>query len=201
MGNLREQCFEDIWNSARYLRLREAILDGSYAVCRGAPCPFAAAPEGMCRAGVEALDVPAVVAPGSTARLGLRVTNLGTVPWNARPADRLPTHFMLSCLLYDDERRLLPQAAQRTALPRDLVPGECLEVELIYKAPSREGRYRLGVELARWPVFGFTALGNPVCVVPLVVAGPPAADHVAPDNEADIRAGYGDQLEQAWSLR
>lgn len=169
MGNLRTHSFAEIWNSERYLRLRASIVDDSYAFCRGAPCPFAAAPPGMFRSRIEVLEMPGHVTPGGVVRLRLAVTNEGTATWNAEPVDGIPARFMVSGLLYDDQRRLQPFAPQRIALPGDVPPGTRVEVPVDWPAPRAAGDYILGFEINRRPIFEFTTLGNPVCEVALRV--------------------------------
>lgn len=172
MGSLRQHSFAEIWNSAHYQRLRATILDGSYAFCLGAPCPFAAAPQGLFDARIELLQAPAACAPGAPLALRLALTNVGRAAWNARPVDGLPARFALWLQLHDEQRRLQPHAPHLTPLPADVPPGARLEVEVVWHAPRTPGHYLLSVEMSRHPVFGFTTLGSPPCEVPLLVAAP-----------------------------
>ncbi len=169
MGNLTRQSFGEIWNSQRYLALRESILDDSYDFCRGSPCLFAAAPPGMFRAEFEVLEAQALARAGERAAFRLAVVNTGRAPWNAAPDARVPTAFVVACSFFDERRALKPYPPHVSALPHDVPTGARAELRLEVPAPPSPGRYILGFDISRQHVFSFNVLGSPMCELPLLV--------------------------------
>jgi hypothetical protein len=119
--------------------------------------------------------LPAVVPPGGTLDVPVRVTNLGHEVWPAVGRAGGSLRVSMSYQWYDESgRRLEARTADRSLLPRDLGPGETAELEVQVRAPERPGRYRLVLTPVQDDVAWFDEKGAGGADFSVVVA-PPAA--------------------------
>lgn len=87
------------------------------------------------------------------AELTATLRNAGAATWSAGEHDFVAYHW------WDVEGRLVEYEGARTAMPRDVAPGESIELEARVEAPPVEGAYRLELEPVRDGVSWF---GPPV---------------------------------------
>lgn len=94
---------------------------------------------------------------GVPATVQLKVTNTGTLTWPASG----PTPVRLSYHLLDTSGRMLVWDGTRTALPRDIKPGETIDLALGYASPPAPGAYTLRVDLVHEGIGWFSGKGVP----------------------------------------
>jgi hypothetical protein len=115
--------------------------------------------------------------PGQAVTTAVEVHNTGRRAWT-RGGD-----FHLSYHWYDPERRWLVDGS-RTALPRDLAPGERAVLRADVRAPAREGRYLLIWDMVQEHTSWFSGQG----VAPAVVTAMVAADDAGQPISASVAA-------------
>lgn len=99
-----------------------------------------------------------------------RVRNEGDTLWLAeeRPEGGFVT---LGASVYGEQGRLVERAVVDGRLPRDVAPGEEVELEGRLQMPALPGRYRLKLDLVDEHVGWFAQFGSPVAEAELVVEG------------------------------
>lgn len=110
---------------------------------------------------LSASDVPKSMSPGQTATISVQVKNAGTYLWASRNQES--PRFTIRAAdtwLLPDARTLVNNLDGRTALPRDLWPGESVTVELLIKAPVKPGEYVLEIDLVQEDVAFFKDKGS-----------------------------------------
>jgi hypothetical protein len=128
-----------------------------------------------------ALELPSSVEADTMLAVNVRVTNAGDTLWpdkaTANPAlkdggyaVRL-THAWVREEDTDDGR----VGAERTDLPRPVMPGETIELQPRIRAPIRPGNYRLVIELVQELVVWFTDRGAQRLTLPVHVVSPASA--------------------------
>jgi hypothetical protein len=68
---------------------------------------------------------------------------------------------------------MLVRDHMRTPLPRDVPPGDHLEIRAEFEMPRAPGRYALELDLVDEGIAWFGSLGSPTLQVPIEVAGGP----------------------------
>ena len=123
-------------------------------------------------AAIRLVEPPAAARPGEELTFRARVENTGFARWLAggeegtsRGAVRLTAHLIAG----EDEEDVTPYYAG-AVLPRDVAPGEALEVELRLRAPERPGRYTLEFDMVSEHLSWFEDLGSPTTRHELTVA-------------------------------
>ncbi len=101
--------------------------------------------------------------PGARQALPVRLTNQGSTLWLHAPAGE-PGTVSLGGHLVDAEGRELRDVV-RCPLPGPVAPGESVEVELVFAAPSTMGRHSLRLDLVDEGVCWFENHGSPVTVI------------------------------------
>jgi SAM-dependent methyltransferase len=136
------------------------------------------------RARVEPLDGPLEAEPGASVTVPVRVRNDGDFAWPAglkrRPV-AVGNHWL------DAAGALVRRDDGRAPLPRDVRPGEAVELALEVTAPERPGEFLLELDLVQEGVAWFAERGSkPTRVAVAVRAGaaPPAAASGAPSPPA-----------------
>ncbi|MGI9092019.1 MAG: methyltransferase domain-containing protein [Mycobacteriales bacterium] len=115
-------------------------------------------------------DVPAQMQPGESALVGVQVRNDGSVPL---PAAGDEGWFLVTVANHwRHGNRLAVVDDGRTRLPRDIPPGESLDVELQVTAPPSGGSYRLEVDCVQEGVAWFADRGSRVARADVVVKAP-----------------------------
>jgi SAM-dependent methyltransferase len=153
-------------------RLRDAFRSlaeppVNFFVCRpGGAGPARATPPW--RARIE--KVSARAADGG-AELVLRVTNEGRLVWTAGDTERTGT-VCLGCRLFAPDGRKLDELSGRTPIPRDVAPGESLELTVLYPWPdSGAPGARLSLDLVSQGRFWFSRQGSPQLELELPARG------------------------------
>jgi hypothetical protein len=145
-----------------------------------------ALPADAMRAHVELLDVPNPLGAGQAAPVRTRLTNVSTFTWPAGRMVRLGNHWFAGSepVRWNDGR---------VDLPRDLRPGQSVELSLPVVAPDEPGGYDLEIDVVQeavawWADAGNTPVRVPMTVVPGAVAVPALTAHT---ETADLPAAHG----------
>lgn len=125
-------------------------------------------------AALTPLDPPRQAAPGAEVVLRVRAENTGGARWLAagepdtsRGAVRLAAHLVRG----DEDDEEISMYYAGAVLPRDVSPGESVELELRLPAPTEPGRYRLEFDLVSEHLAWFEDLGSPTARCDLEVSG------------------------------
>jgi SAM-dependent methyltransferase len=122
------------------------------------------------RADLAVRLAPAHLPPGALVDLGIRLRNASQVAWTRFPGDRalqVGNHWCRATgeqLLLDDGR---------SPVPRDLAPGEEVDLSLRVRTPSVIGRYRLEVDVVLEGVAWFADRGSSPASLPVRVGSGP----------------------------
>lgn len=103
-----------------------------------------------------------ILRPAETRVTGVRVTNTGRKAWARSEAFHLSYHW------FDPAGRSLMDGG-RTQLPRDIAPGESVDLEAEVRAPALAGAYRLVWDMVHERTTWFSAQGVAPKVVPVEV--------------------------------
>jgi hypothetical protein len=115
----------------------------------------------------------------------VEVENAGTATWRTRSVE---DGLFLAYHWLDERGNAIVWDSPRTALVRDVAPGETLRQQLGLRGPIPPGRYRLAVDLVEEHRFWLAELGNP----------PYEEDvDVAPRDASGARAFFADDVEPA----
>jgi len=133
---------------------------------RPAPRPLPA--EGF-RASLRAPAPPAALRAGGPASLRVFVRNEGPALWRARERDGEPYQLSLGNRWLDAAGRVLVNDDGRARLPRDLAPGEEVELSLQVNAPNAPGQYLLELDMLQEGVSWFGPRGSPTLRLPVRV--------------------------------
>ena len=114
-------------------------------------------------ASITLADAPADAKPSEELLFRARVENTGFARWlaagepaTARGAVRLTAHLIGGA----DEEDVFPYYAG-AVLPRDIEPGETVEIELALRAPAEPGHYLLEFDMVSEHLSWFEDLGSP----------------------------------------
>jgi SAM-dependent methyltransferase len=129
---------------------------------------------GLLRAMIELVEAaPPRARPKTRLSLRLRLTNVGNTLWRCRPPGGRG-QVALGGHLLDERREVLARDHLRTRLPRDVPPGDRLEIRAQVEVPSAPGRYALELDMVDEGIAWFGPLGSPTLPVPFEVAGEPS---------------------------
>jgi hypothetical protein len=123
---------------------------------------------GRIKARIDVRSGPGHVSAGTPVRLALLVRNAGSVTWRAR-GRRFGGQVSLGIQLCDPEGTVLRDDLGRTPLPRDVAPGETLELQCMVAEGLPPGRYILRCDMVVEGVTWFGPQGSPVMSVPMDV--------------------------------
>lgn len=123
---------------------------------------------GLLRAAIELPPERRVAraTPGGPLRLSLRVTNTGNTLWRAGSKARGVV--ALGGHLYADDT-LVDLDFLRWPLPRDVAPGNSVELAVEARAPETPGRYRLELDLVDEGIAWFASRGSGTATLELSV--------------------------------
>ncbi|NKQ59174.1 methyltransferase domain-containing protein [Amycolatopsis sp. K13G38] len=94
-----------------------------------------------CRAEITFLEGPETMRPLSSATVRARVTNRGPAPWPADQEVKLGNRWCRDGMRTRDDGR--------AELPRVVLPGETLELELTVRAPAEPGTYDIELDMVQ----------------------------------------------------
>jgi 4-amino-4-deoxy-L-arabinose transferase-like glycosyltransferase len=152
-------------------RCRTLAASEPYTVCATEGPPRAPAPlsAGAFRAEFRALDVPERVAAQGQAKIRVAVRNAGDAVWLARERGVSPFQLSAGNHWLDASGRTVTHDDGRGALPRNLPPGEEVEITFNVNAPRRPGDYLLEIDMLQEAVSWFTLKGSKTLRVPVKV--------------------------------
>ncbi|MEZ6197996.1 MAG: hypothetical protein R3F20_20090, partial [Planctomycetota bacterium] len=103
---------------------------------------------------IDWLDVPELgtQTPGSTVQFRGRVRNASAHPWRAKGATRVA----LAYHLFDEQGERVEWDGLRALLPRDVAPGEAVDVTFEIAVPKRTGRFFVDFDAVREQVAWFS---------------------------------------------
>lgn len=96
----------------------------------------------------------------------VRITNSGSVVWRAR-GRRFGGQVTVGLKVCDEHNEVLREDLGRTWLPRDIAPGESVEIEMTVDGALSPGRYRLRYDMVVEGVTWFEFQGSPCAHRPL----------------------------------
>ncbi len=139
-------------------------------------------PAEACRAELRT-DAPAGPLAASTpVPLAVSVHNAGPMPWPSAGDRDGRCQIKLGDRWRSADGSTVLQDDGRAALPRDLLPGQAVELHLLVTPPAAPGRYVLELDLVQELVAWFGDRGSAALRLPvLVVAGAPAPQPAAAD--------------------
>lgn len=116
---------------------------------------------GRLEAQLEVEGVPATVQAGQVVTPTVRVTNAGDTIWLSRPST-LGGYVTAGCKVLTPEGRLLADSVGRTCLPRDVQPGDRVEVPMTLPVPDTlpPGSYVLEFDMVNELICWFADAGN-----------------------------------------
>src|SRR5262249_53742407 len=159
--------------SVRYLLEFARVLRPGGVMAFQLPSEPAAAeplPANACRAGIEVLSAPRMLAAGEVGQVRARLTNASGGEWAADRLIKLGNHWLRGgeVAVLDDGRWDLPVA---------LVPGQSLVAELRICAPAVPGGYEVELDMVQEFVAWWAGNGGPTVRIPIDVtpAGSPEA--------------------------
>jgi SAM-dependent methyltransferase len=115
---------------------------------------------------------PLTAAAGLVAELPVRLENLGDTTWLSTP-DPVGGYVNLGGHLLDASGGMLQHGFFAEALPKDVAPGEAVELVARLRVPESPGRFRIALDLVDERVIWFEQAGSPVVEVELQVTGWP----------------------------
>lgn len=132
-------------------------------------------PDRAFRAQLAFKDAPSKLRAGQKETVVVRVQNASNVLWWARGGefnDSSSNKFYLAVgdLWLQEDGKLLTEMDGRIGLPKDLRPGEEVEVPLSITAPTTPGNYILEVDLVQEQVSWFHDKGSPTARTNVTVA-------------------------------
>ncbi len=127
------------------------------------PGPLTSACPRILRAEISLGELPAHVRPGEEMRVRARVRNTGDTLWLSAPRE-LGGRVSFGLKLVSSDGHLVVDALGRTAIPRDVPPGEEVEVESVFEVPPglEPGGYRLRFDMVDEQIAWFEQLDSPV---------------------------------------
>jgi hypothetical protein len=132
----------------------------------------------------ELLNFPDTVQPGGEYTAGLRLTNTSDVTWQKTGSGNFVVTYRWQG--YPGEEHLGELDSLTTELPRDVAPGESVDVAARFATPDQAGKYILIVELVKTGVGWFSAGGVTPVVVPVDVGNPGGARFTIPNPPEDF---------------
>jgi uncharacterized protein (DUF3820 family) len=114
---------------------------------------------------------------GQHLSLRARARNTGDSIWRHKIVG-VGGYVMLGAHLYGEAGQPVTPNLSRAALPRDVAPGETVELDLDVPVPERRGRFVLRLDMVSEWLAWFAQVGSPTPEYPLVVEG--YADSRAP---------------------
>jgi hypothetical protein len=129
-------------------------------VAQGAPRSPAPLPDSGFRAEISVLNSPLQLRRGEQTTIEVLVKNASDTLWLIR--DRVSSPFQLSLANHwlDQAGQIIVNDDGRGPLPRELRPGEAVQIHLIVNAPRRAGTYQLEIDMLQESVSWFGLKGS-----------------------------------------
>jgi hypothetical protein len=152
-------------------RCRTLAESEPYTVCatEGPPRTLAPLPAGAFDAKFRALDVPTRMAAKGQTKIRVAVRNAGVAFWLARERGASPFQLSAANHWLDPVGHTVTNDDGRGALPRDLAPGEEIEISFTVNAPRRPGDYLLELDMLQEGVSWFALKGSKTLRLPVKV--------------------------------
>jgi hypothetical protein len=140
------------------------------------------------RAHIVVTDASAVAQAGDQLTVQARVENRSGTKWPAQPDPAGPYAIKNAKPWHHEIRAVYQRDDGRAPLPRDVGPGEAIDVILYVRAPQHDGHYWLELDLVQEDLDWFAAMGSTPtrarCTVtgglaPIAAPPPPAASRPA----------------------
>jgi SAM-dependent methyltransferase len=126
------------------------------------PATSATSKPELLRARISISSCPTRVAATDVVRIAAHCHNTGRSTWLAQPRP-LGGHVALGVKILRADGRLIGGSGARTALPRDVPPGDAVELTAeVALAGLAPGSYRLVVDMVNELICWFEAVGSPV---------------------------------------
>jgi hypothetical protein len=119
-----------------------------------------AQPEGIFDAQIELLQSLSIIKPGEVRTIRVKVTNRSAGVWSANGNPEGAHQVKLGNKWLDDAGNVVINDDGRTSLPRDIKPGDEVELELSVKGPQNPGSYVLMLDLVQENVAWFNEKGS-----------------------------------------
>jgi SAM-dependent methyltransferase len=162
--------FDDKWKET----IRHSPTEHArFALYKGDPPPDdTLLPPTLLAGRLDAAIVPPpgdlTVRAGAEVRQRLTITNAGTVTWKAR-GRRFGGQVTCGLKVFTEDGRCVREDLGRTPLPKDVGPGEVIEIEMSIRADLSAGRYSLLHDMVVEGVSWFEHYGSATPRRPLVV--------------------------------
>jgi SAM-dependent methyltransferase len=124
--------------------------------------------EGRLKAAIELVQTTSSVSAGRAFADRLRITNAGSAIWRAR-GRRFGGQVTCGLKVCDDAGDVIREDLGRTPLPRDVAPGETLEIAMPVAGELAPGRYMLRYDMVVEGVTWFEFQGSPCPRRPLEI--------------------------------
>lgn len=138
-----------------------------YAVCRMQGEPQQQLAASVMRVELRALNAPSMAHAGEKLSIPVSVKNLSDATWFARERGAAPMQLSVGNHWLDQGGREVVHDDGRAALPRNLAPGETLELELVVNTPRAHGNYLLEVDMLQEGVAWFGPRGSITIKLPI----------------------------------
>ena len=139
------------------------------AIAKEPPQPRPPLPAEGFRAELSVKNPPAVLRAKKQAAIPVRIRNVSPVTWLARERGGSPHQVSLGNHWLDEAGNTAINDDGRSALLRNLGPGETTELSLIVNAPATTGRYVLEIDLLQEGVSWFGLKGSRTVRLPVEI--------------------------------
>lgn len=129
-------------------------------VAQGAPRSPAPLPDSGFHAELKVLNPPLRLTRGEQTTIEVLVKNTSDTLWLTRERVSSPFQLSLANHWLDQAGQIMVNDDGRGPLPRDLRPGEAVQIHLIVNAPRRAGAYQLEIDMLQESVSWFGLKGS-----------------------------------------
>lgn len=131
-------------------------------------------PDSGFKAQITAADPPERLRVGQVAIINIKVKNASDVIWYQRggaTSDRTDNKFYIAAgnRWLDKDGKLTSETEGHNGIPKDLKPGEEIEMALQITAPSQPGEWTMQLDMVQEQVAWFSEKGSPVTNIKLQV--------------------------------
>ena len=139
------------------------------AIAKEPPRPRTPLPHEAFRAELSVVSAPRDFQAKERAPMRIRVKNVSPITWLARERGGGPFQVSLGNHWLDPSGKTLINDDGRSALLRDLKPGDTTELFLAVNSPPRPGNYILEIDMLQEGVSWFGLVGSPTVRLPVEV--------------------------------